>query len=110
MKNITQSFFCVFNLNNPAFCADFLIDSGANINFIESDDSLDDRRMPVPNMAVMCAVMFCRHGTRLELENRIMITEHSSKEESDESYYILKKLLESGADVKKNEVARNYLR
>ena len=83
--------------------ADFLIDSGADVNFIEGDDSLDDWRMPVLNMAVLCAVMLCRHETRLELEDRIMITEHSSKEEADASYYILKKLLVSGADVNKTE-------
>ncbi len=83
--------------------ADYLLDHGADINFIEPEGSYDDWRMPVLNYAILAAVMNCRHNTKFDTGEKIYFNEYSSKEEADASFGILKRLLEMGADVGKKE-------
>lgn len=79
--------------------ANYLLDNGADVNFIESDDSYDDWRMPVLNHAVLTAVMNCRHNVKSDLGDTVIFEEFSSKEKADEAFNILKRVLEMGADV-----------
>ncbi|MDO4381299.1 MAG: ankyrin repeat domain-containing protein [Clostridia bacterium] len=83
--------------------ADFLIERGSDVNFIEPEGSYDDWRMPVLNYAILAAVMNCRHNSKFESGGKIFFQEFSSKEKADASFGILKRLLESGADVGKKE-------
>lgn len=77
-----------------------LIDSGADINFIEGEDSYDDWRMPVLNYAILAAVMNCRYTLRMDFGDRIYEEEKSTEERADAAFGVLKRLLESGADVR----------
>lgn len=83
--------------------ANFLLDHGADVNFIEPEGSYDDWRMPVLNYAVLAAVMNCRHNTKFDSGERIFFDEYSSKEEADASFGILKRILEMGADITQKE-------
>ncbi len=80
--------------------ANLLIDSGADINFIEGEDSYDDWRMPVLNYAILAAVMNCRYTLRMDFGDRIYEEEKSTEESADAAFGVLKRLLESGADVR----------
>ena len=60
--------------------ANYLLDNGADVNFIESDDSYDDWRMPVLNHAVLTAVINCRHNVKSDLGDTVIFEEFSSKE------------------------------
>lgn len=83
--------------------ANLLIDRGADINFIEGEDSYDDWRMPVLNYAILAAVMNCRYTLRMDFGDRIYEEEKSTEERADAAFGVLKRLLESGADVRKTE-------
>lgn len=75
--------------------AHLLLDSGADVNFIEGPDSCDDWRMPVLSHAVLTAGMSCRHTVCTDLGDRVLKEEVSSQEKADAAYALLK---EYGAD------------
>lgn len=83
--------------------ANWLLDAGANVNFMEAEGSYDDWRMPVLHHAVLTAVMCCRHTTRVELSDRVLVTEHSTEEKADAAFAVLKRILSMGADVHAKE-------
>ncbi len=83
--------------------ANFLLDCGADVNFIEPEGSYDDWRMPVLNFAILATVMNCRHNTKFDSGEKVFFQEHSSKEEADASFEISKRILEMGADTSQKE-------
>ena len=83
--------------------ADFLIEHGADLNFMESEDCANDWRTPVLHDAVLAAVMNCRHTTSIDLGDKVLTEEHSTEERADAAFAILKKMLERGADVHRKE-------
>ena len=74
--------------------ANYLIDAGADINFIESSSCENDWRAPVIHDAINAAVMTSRWNI-----NSGNFRVCSTKEASDTTYAILEKMLHLGADV-----------
>lgn len=84
--------------------ADYLLDRGADVNFMEDPAACcDDWCMPVVHIAAMTAVRCCRHNTRFEAGDRVFFEEYSSGAEADAAFALLKRLLELGADVNARE-------
>ena len=76
--------------------ADYLIDMGADVKFIEDESCCNAWRTPVLHDAINCAVMLSRWNT----DDKYMgFREFSTKERADEALAILKKMLDLGADV-----------
>lgn len=76
--------------------ADYLLDMGADVNFIEDESSCNDWRTPVLHDAINCAVMFCRWNT----DDKYMgFRVFSTKERAAHALGILKRMLDMGADV-----------
>ena len=81
---------------NPAI-ANYLLDMGADVNFIEDETCCNAWRTPVLHDAITCAVMSGRWNT----DDKYMgFREFSTKERAVEALGILKKMLDMGADVK----------
>ena len=76
--------------------AEYLIDMGANVNFIEDEFCCNQWRTPVLHDAINCAVMCCRWNTNDELRGFKVC---STKERADEALRILKTMIDAGADV-----------
>jgi len=76
--------------------AEYLIEKGANVNFIEDETCCNEWRTPVLHDAVNCAVMLCRWNTENEYTGFRVF---STKERADEALSILKKMINAGADV-----------
>ena len=77
--------------------ANYLLDMGADVNFIEDETCCNAWRTPVLHDAINCAVMSCRWNT----DDKYMgFREFSTKERSVEALGVLKKMLDMGADVK----------
>lgn len=77
--------------------ANYLLDMGADVNFIEDETCCNAWRTPVLHDAINCAVMSCRWNT----DDKYMgFREFSTKEKSVEALDVLKKMLDMGADVK----------
>ena len=76
--------------------ANYLLDKGANVNFIESDTSANGWQMPVIQDAISLAIMKTRwcvidaHGNE---------SVQHTKEESDEAFLLLKRMIDLGADL-----------
>ena len=84
--------------------ANYLIDQGADINFMEDPAACcDDWCMPVLHISVMAAVSCCRHNSQFATDSRVFFTEYSSAEEADASFALLERLLTLGADVAARE-------
>lgn len=84
--------------------ANFLLDRGADVNFMEdAQNCCNDWRMPVLHDAIVAAVSCCRHNSIIDLGSRQIRKEHSSEEKADESFGVLKRMLEMGADVHAKE-------
>ena len=83
--------------------AHLLLNSGADVNFIEGPDSCDDWRMPVLNHAVLTAGMSCRHTVCTDLGDCVLKEEVSSQEKADAAYALLRRILEMGADISQRE-------
>lgn len=77
--------------------ADMLLDFGADVNFMESEDCCNEWRMPVLHDAVMCAVMNSRWNVKDHFENTYRMM--STKEDADKAYEILERILSLGADI-----------
>ena len=76
--------------------ANYLLDMGADVNFIEDETCCNAWRTPVLHDAINCAVMSCRWNT----DDKYMgFREFSTKERSVEALGVLKKMLDMGADV-----------
>ena len=77
--------------------ANYLLDMGADVNFIEDETCCNVWRTPVLHDAINCAVMSCRWNN----DDKYMgFREFSTKERSVEALGVLKKMLDMGADVK----------
>ena len=84
--------------------ANYLLDEGADVNFMEDPASCcDDWCMPVLHISVMAAVSCCRHNSQFTIDDKVFFTEHSTKELADASFALLQRLLEMGADVTARE-------
>ncbi len=76
--------------------ASYLLDMGADVNFIEDESCCNSWRTPVLHDAINCAVMSCRWNT----DNKYMgFRVFSTKEKAVEALGILKRMLDMGADV-----------
>ena len=74
--------------------ANYLLDMGADVNFIEDETCCNAWRTPVLHDAINCAVMSCRWNT----DDKYMgFREFSTKERSVEALGVLKKMLDMGA-------------
>ena len=77
--------------------ANYLLDMGADVNFIEDETCCNAWRTPVLHDAINCAVMSCRWN----IDDKYMgFREFSTKERSVEALGVLKRMLDMGADVK----------
>jgi len=74
--------------------ADYLIDMGADVNFIE-ESSCNSWRAPVLHDAINCAVMCCRWNTDDFRGFRV----YSNEERASSSLAVLHRMLSLGADV-----------
>ena len=77
--------------------ANYLLDMGADVNFIEDETCCNAWRTPVLHDAINCSVMSCRWN----IDDKYMgFKEFSTKERSVEALGVLKRMLDMGADVK----------
>lgn len=75
--------------------AEYLLDCGADVNFMEKE-SCYEWRMPVLQDAIMAAVMSSRWNTN---DDMMGFREFNSKEKAAAAYHALKRMLDMGADV-----------
>ena len=76
--------------------ANYLLDMGADVNFIEDETCCNAWRTPVLHDAINCAVMSCRWN----IDDKYMgCREFSTKERAVEALDVLKRMLNMGADV-----------
>lgn len=76
--------------------ANFLIDAGADLNFIESETCCNDMRQPVLFDAITNAVFCSRWNT---YHSTLGLEVRSTKENADAAYDILERMLKNGADI-----------
>ena len=76
--------------------AEFLLDKGADVNFIEDESCCNEWRAPVIHDAINCAVMQSRWNTNDILRGFVV---HSSKEKAMNALHVLTRMIETGADV-----------
>jgi len=81
--------------------ANYLLDNGANVNYIETD-SINSWKAPVIHDALRTAVMNTRWNT-----NDGNLKVFHSKEESDDAFDLLKRIIELGADVNVHDSYKN---
>ena len=86
--------------------ADLLIDRGADLNFIEEPTELNPFCQPVIQTAGGRAVFDCRRMIKRWNGQYEM---YSSKEKSDQSFKVFKKMLELGADISQKDSHRGTL-
>lgn len=77
--------------------AELLINRGADVNFIESEDCCNKWRAPVIHDAINAAVMCSRWNVNSSIYNGMKV--FNTKERADKAYNILKSVIEKGADV-----------
>lgn len=77
--------------------ANLLLDYHADVNFMESSSCCNEWRIPVIHDAIRRAIMDSRWNI-IDYDGKIEV--HSSKERAAQSYQLLKRMLELGADVK----------
>ena len=76
--------------------ADYLLDMGADVNFIEDETCCNTWRTPVLHDAINCAVMCSRWNT----DDKYMgFRVFSTKERAHEALALLKRMIDAGADV-----------
>lgn len=78
-----------------AAIANYLLDMGADVNFMESEGCINSWRAPVLHDAINAAVMTSRWNDYTDGN----LTVFSTAERADESYAILARMIEMGADV-----------
>ncbi|MFV0393598.1 MAG: hypothetical protein ACK5LC_04265 [Coprobacillaceae bacterium] len=74
-----------------------LLDLGTDVNFIEDESCCNKWRAPVLHDAIMAAVYCARRTTEDYFTKEVVIT--GTKEEANNAYQVLKRVLEMGADV-----------
>ena len=74
--------------------ANYLLDKGADVNFMEAEGSASGWRMPVIQDAVANAVMKCR-WCLVDMKGNEEV--QHTKEESDEAFGLLKRMIDMGA-------------
>ena len=79
--------------------ANLLLDYGADVNFMESEDSENNWRIPVVQDAIRAAVLSVRTN---EKDNGRYV-KYGTKKEADESFEVLKRIVELGADLSKKD-------
>lgn len=78
--------------------AEYLIDSGANVNFMEPE-SVNEWRMPAVQDAIMATIMSSRYLI-YDFENgKEVWVVRDTKEQFDAAFRLLKKMFDSGADI-----------
>lgn len=77
--------------------ANLLLDYHANVNFMEAEDCCNDWRIPVLHDAIRCAIMNCRWNSKDCISGEYVI--HSTAENADKAFCILKRMFELGADI-----------
>lgn len=80
--------------------AEYLIDMGADLNFMEDTACCNSWRAPVVHDAINVAVMNCRWNTNNEYSGFKVF---STKQEAETAYNLLKKMLMAGADLNKTD-------
>lgn len=78
--------------------ADYLLDLGADVNFMESEDCCNEWRAPVIHDAINAAIMNSRWNVNSEMMYGGIKVFHN-KEEADRAYNILKRIVSMGANV-----------
>lgn len=76
--------------------ANYLLDCGADVNFIESENCANEWRMSVLQDAIMAGIMCCRWNASAPDGG---LDVFSTKEKADAAYLLLKRMLEMGANV-----------
>lgn len=89
-----QSLLQVALKNGHLEIANYLLDCGADVNFIEDSSCENDWRTPVIHDAINAAVMMSRWNTNT---NGLRVC--STQEAADKAYSILERMLELGSDV-----------
>lgn len=79
-----------------AVIANYLLDMGADVNFMESDDCINNMRAPVVHDAIIFAVMNSRWNAR-NIDGGYSV--FSTAERADASYAVLARMIEMGANV-----------
>ena len=80
--------------------AEYLIEKGADVNFIEADDCGNEWRMPVIQDAINAAIM----NSRWNINNELMgFKVFSTEQKADRAYAVLERMLEKGADLNKSD-------
>ena len=74
----------------------YLLDMGADVNFIEDETCCNAWRTPVLHDAINCAVMSCRWNID---DKHMGFKVFSTKEKAAEALDVLKRMLDMGADV-----------
>ncbi len=83
--------------------AEYLLDKGADVNFIEYE-SCNEWNTPVLHDAINCAVMSCRWNT----DDKYMgFRVFSTKEKAEKSLALLKRMISMGADVNATDTYGN---
>ena len=77
--------------------ASYLLDLGADVNFMEADTCCNEWRAPVIHDAIVAAVMNSRWNVNSSIYGGIKV--FSTKEKADISYQILERMIGMGADV-----------
>lgn len=77
--------------------AEYLLDMGADVNFMEDETCCNSWRTPVIHDAINAAVMNSRWNTNSSLDGGIKV--FSTWEDADRAYRILERMITSGADV-----------
>lgn len=74
--------------------ANYLLDRGADVNFMESETCANSWRMPVLQDAIRAAIFSCRSNV---IRPSGAVESLSTKEEADAAYILLKRILDMGA-------------
>lgn len=77
--------------------ANLLLDHHADVNFMESEDCCNEWRIPVLHDAIRCAIMNCRWNSMDYFTKEYEM--YSTKERADQTYALLKRILDMGADI-----------
>lgn len=78
--------------------AEYLIDMGADLNFMEDATCCNSWRTPVVHDAINAAVMNCRWNTNNQYSGFKVF---STKQKAETAFNVLKKMLMAGADLNK---------
>lgn len=84
--------------------ADYLLDMGADVNFMGSEECCNQWRIPVLHDAIRAAVM-CSRWNIINYKDDMEIS--NTKEKSDNAFEILSRVLKSGADINGKDSSGN---